>query len=152
MNKSAAQNGFGGSGGAIYVSGGTPQMEIQGCEFSANNASDVGGALCYEAAAELTVSSSLISGNWAAYGGGALSVYGTNRVGLNSVGCCEVGFCDMVVFSIFRSIMTCLCKSKSTRNMICSAKESNNFYSLMTKKKVEELWHVQGKIKIIATD
>lgn len=55
-------------------------MAFQDCEFSGNNASVVGGALSHDAGGQLTLTSSLFSGNWAAYGGGAISVFGVNQV------------------------------------------------------------------------
>ena len=61
-----------GQGGAIYLAGGTPQLEFHGCELRSNNASGTGGAVFYEAGGGITVNDTRLEANGARYSGGAI--------------------------------------------------------------------------------
>ncbi|CAM9092872.1 unnamed protein product [Scytosiphon promiscuus] len=65
-----------GEGGAVHLSGGTPQLEFHQCVLRANNATERGGAVFYEGdgggtVGGITVNSTSFEANWAqGYGGG----------------------------------------------------------------------------------
>lgn len=61
-----------GVGGAIYLEGGAPQLDLHGCELRANNATGSGGAVFYKAGGGITVNGTRFEANGARYGGGAI--------------------------------------------------------------------------------
>lgn len=69
-----------GHGGALYLSGGQPEVDFDSCEFRDNNSSDYGGAVNYDAAGRLSVVSTTVSMNWAHYMGGGIWASGVEEV------------------------------------------------------------------------
>lgn len=65
-----------GLGAALYLFGGTPQVEFHECDFRANNASNSGGAVYHDAAGSLAVNTTTMVGNWARYGGAGIVARG----------------------------------------------------------------------------
>lgn len=65
-----------GRGGAIYLSGGTPQLEFHACQLRSNNASNGGGAVFYDAGGGITVNATRLEANWAANWGGGIYARG----------------------------------------------------------------------------
>lgn len=95
---------YGGEGGAIYSPGGSPQMELYGCEFRGNNASESGGAVFYSATGSVLVNSTNFVTNWAGNGGGA--VRATGGVGLVSLGIW--GVCKKILWDVFMYMFVCV--------------------------------------------
>lgn len=69
-----------GHGGALYLSGGQPEVAFVRCGFKDNNSSDNGGAVNYNAAGRLSLVSTTVSMNWAHYRGGGIWVDGVEEV------------------------------------------------------------------------
>ncbi|CAN0333703.1 unnamed protein product, partial [Ectocarpus fasciculatus] len=76
QGSSSSWTSFDGKGGAVGLSGGTPQLGLHECELRDNNATDYGGAVYSDAGASITVNSTLLDGNWAGTGGGGVYVNG----------------------------------------------------------------------------
>lgn len=81
LNNTAVSDRYngGGDGGAIYVWGGTPQVEFHSCDFRLNTAADSGGGgggVKHDAGGSLLVDGSTFKNNWAKYSGGGISATG----------------------------------------------------------------------------
>eukprot|EP00752_Nemacystus_decipiens_P011444 g10163.t1 len=76
MATGSAFDADGGAGGAIYLTGGAPQLDFHGCEVRANNATASGGAVFYEAGGGITVNATRLEANGAKYSGGAIRAGG----------------------------------------------------------------------------
>lgn len=95
-----------GNGGALFLSGGTPQVELYDCELRGNNGSLFGGALRHDAAGKLLLNGTRVAGNWARYGGGG--VHAGGGVGKVCVRVCVLCVSCLCLVCLFMCLFVCV--------------------------------------------
>lgn len=77
LNNTAVSDGYlDGRGGAILVSGGTPQVEFHSSDFRLNTAANSGGGVHHDAGGSLLLDGIGMEDNWARYAGGGVYASG----------------------------------------------------------------------------